>query len=205
MCRESGFTGGGFMKYRFRLMVVLLVFTQLACTQLPNAASQKGVNASDEELLATLASLAKRGSDAVCNPAVVEKELGIKLGEFRIDKTPSLAGEPRESQWTDQIAPASGGKIFRSARYIRGRSNSGASCQIRISFFEDRLCDTALEKTQKIMGVAVKSSAFASHGDFYAYFYEYVPITGRSSEISVGLSNRKCANEFTLTTVGEWK
>ncbi len=193
------------MKYCSFLFFLLLVFSQAACTQARTAAVLKGVNAGDEELLATLASLAKRGSDAVCNPAVIENELDIKLGEFKIDKTPSLAGQPREAQWTDAVTSPPFGRPFKSARYYRGRSNGVSSCQIGISFFETRLCDTDSKKTQKIMGTNVEYGPWAYNVPIRSHFYSYQTTSGLTSSIKVGSSDRNCASEFTLTTNGEWK
>jgi hypothetical protein len=185
----------------FYISILLALLT--ACTGLSKAAS-KGVDASDDELLATLASLAKRGTTAVCDPAVLEKELGIKFGVFKIDKTPSLAGAPREHQWTEELASNLDGKAFKHADYYRGRGTEGASCQIYIHFTVDRLCNTGSDSVQKIMGESLVLGSPSPHGSSSPYEYHYKPIKGASAVISFGFSEQKCANGFQLTTKGIW-
>lgn len=193
------------MKYQLLPLIVLLAITQPACTQVPSANVQKGVNASDDELLATLASLAKRGSSAVCNPAVIQKELGIKLGEFIIDKTPSSAGEPRESQRTRDVTVVPNGTVFKAAEYLRAKDIYGSVCSIHIDFLAERLCDTDSIRTSKIMGVAVEYGPWAQHLHIRGYSYNYKSADGVQSSVSFGSSRDVCSSKFKLTTNGVWK
>ena len=158
-----------------------------------------------DELLATLASLARRGASAVCDPRVIERELGIKLGEVKVDTTPSLAGARREHQWTDEVTSAMNGKTFKSARYYRGRGAEGASCHFTIRFEEQRLCDVSADRIQKIMGESLVMGSPSPHGFRQAYEYQYKPDNGEAAVIYLGLSGQKCSGEFALTTIGEWK
>ena len=193
------------MKNLLLAMVALLVVSQPACTQVPHASVQKGVSASDDELLATLASLAKRGSVAICNPAVIQKELGIRLGEFRVrEPIASTAGQSL-SQRTYDITAVSGGKAFKAAEYLRARGSYGSVCAIDITFFEERLCDAHLEKAERIMGVPVEYGPWAQHLHIRTYSYNYLSAGGEKSSVSFGSSRDICSNKFSLTTNGEWK
>lgn len=193
------------MKYRLLPFIALLAFTQSACTQFAGTVSPKGVDASDDELLRTLASLAKRGSDAVCNPATVEKELGIKFGEFKIDKTLSLAGEPREGQVTDAVTNLLSGRPFKAARYYRGRSNQDSGCGLNIQFYEQRFCYASTTRVEELMGAPAEVGPARPHGTGYGYFYQYAALNGNISVVWVGQSDGSCGSAFRLTTNGEWK
>lgn len=193
------------MKLLLNIFMTWMLLCVAACSGVSNSATVNGVDASDDELLASLASLARRGTNAVCDPAVLERELGIKFGAFSIDKTPSLSGVPREHQWTDEVASALNGKTFESGRYRRSRGTEGASCQLRIRFDSLRFCDAWSDRIQKIMGVPLVRGSPSPHGIDSPYEYHFKPINGETTVIYLGASNQKCANGFALTTTGEWK
>ena len=193
------------MKFHLLLPIALLVLTQSACNQPLKHQVASGVDASDDELLATLASLAKRGSEAVCNPSIVEKELGIKLGEFKVDKTPSLAGEPREARWTDTVSRSLSGKSFAIARYYRSRSVNGSGCGLIINFLEERLCYPTTKHLEQIMNTPVLEGPAKTHGTGYGYIFKYAPNKNELAEVWVGQSDGSCSSGFRLTTNGEWK
>lgn len=193
------------MRFLLKFFTAFTALSLCACSAVSTSTNGKGVDASDDELLATLASLARRGASAVCDPSLIERELGIKLGEFRIDLTPSLTGTTREHQWTDEVTSVMNGKTFKSGRYYRGRGAEGASCHLTIRFNELRFCDVWSQRIQKIMGESIVMGSPSPHGFQQAYEYHYRPANGETAVIYLGLSGQKCANEFALTTKGVWK
>jgi hypothetical protein len=193
------------MRYFVKLFTALIIVFLSACSGVSTAASHKGVDADDEVLLATLASLAKRGASAVCDPVVLERELGIKLGQPEIESSIYFDGTPREYQLTRSIVWASTGKVFEFAGYRRSSGGMTGSCQVWIRFSFNRFCDVSSARVQKIMGMQLAITPYIPHRTDFPYVYKFESTTGEKSEIELGLSSTRCANQFELTTTDKWK
>lgn len=190
------------MKLLLNIFMTWMLLCVAACSGVSNSATVNGVDASDDELLASLASLARRGTNAVCDPAVLERELGIKFGAFITDKPDSEIARQlqRVHQYTDEIFSNSKSKAIESARYVRSSGLDGRGCQLSVRFSDQRFCDAWSAQIQKIMGVPLVRGSPSPHGIDYPYEYHYVPVNGETAVIYLGASNKKCANEFSLTS-----
>lgn len=184
---------------------VFLNLTVLLMLASCSVISAKGVDGSDEELLATLASLARRGTSAVCDPKVIEKEFGIKLGNLILEQREGTPNQQTVYEYTDVVISAISGQKYALARYSRWQNLERGSCRLAIKFAEQRLCNAATTSAEKILGVPVEFGPASPHGTDVGYNYFYKPSSGTKSSIYLGQSNSKCANQFELTTIGEWK
>jgi hypothetical protein len=188
-------------------LLIAMVNWATGCS-VPASTQSHGVDASDEELLLTLASLARRGAEAVCNPQMLEKELNIKMGPTVVKIYPASDGKQIEVQETKNIYSEQRGDVFETATYSRVRSPGRRSdCRLEIIFRESRLCAAAAAHTQALLGTQtiISDPPMHSIGYGYGYNYRYETATGVESRIRLGHSNQQCANGFSLTSNGEWR
>ncbi len=193
------------MKY-FQLINIVLSACLLtsACSSTSAFGSKEGVSASDDELLATLASLARRGTTAVCDLKVLERELGIKIGELKLERRKFQGVFHTDYYYTDSIAAINDQVEVADSRFSRSQNND-PSCYLYIEFRQKRLCQTGNDRTEKIMGTSLVRGPTTPHRSDYGYYYFYKPSSGNSSEIYLGQSSTECASRFSLTVKGEWK
>lgn len=189
------------MNHLTRLFCLFLMTVLSACA----TSSAKGIEASDDELLATLASLARRGVEAVCNPAVLEKKLGIKMGSLVVRKHEPGDGSVIERQESEDLTSVSKGVVLKGS-FRRFRSASASFCSFGVELPPPHFCDPASERTQAIMGVPVQYGPDAPHGPQRGSIkYDFGQAGSGQRLVVLGNAAQRCANGFVLISDGEWK
>lgn len=180
-------------------LVGLIAMAMLcAACATPHAA---GVDADDDELLRTLANLARQGTDALCDPKLLEQELAIRIGKLDSYTGPNVI----KSERTETISPVSGTPAFSRAMYWKFHSKERSSCSLEIRFSDRRLCDMDSERVQRILRSAVEYGPPVPGGTARGYGYAFKPNSGSDSGLAFGLSDRPCANGFEISAEGDWK
>ena len=133
-----------------RLCAFLVISVLVACSSFSETVA-KGIESSDEKLLSTLASLARRG-EAACNRSTLERELGIQIGVPVVFMHDAGDGILVERQTTEEIFLTSKGTPL-NGTMLRFRSASASYCSFGVQFLgTSRLCNSASQKTQAILG-----------------------------------------------------
>lgn len=186
------------------LFSLVMVIALTACASLTTM-STKGVDDSDEELLVTVASLAKRGAQAVCNPAALEKQLGIKIAKLVVRRHEPGDGSFTEKQETENIVSVSTGAALKGS-FIRFRSASTSFCSFGVEVPNFRLCDRDSMRVQMIMGTPVLYGPDSPHGTQRSSMqFEYGSPSSNRTLVVLGDTGQRCANSFAIFSNGEWK
>lgn len=192
------------MSRLIRLSSLFLAVVLSACATSVGV-STRGIDASDEELLATLASLARRGTEAICNPVVLEKELGIKIGPLVVRKHELGDGGLIERQTSEDLTSVSRGVTLKGG-FLRFRSASATFCSFGVQLSTPHFCDPASERTQAIMGVPVQYGPDSPHGPQRGGIeYDFGRTESGRKLVVLGDVAQRCANGFVLISDGEWK
>lgn len=186
------------------LLWVVLAGALSSCTApMPDLA--RGIDASDEELLATLASLAQRGTGAICNPSVLERELGIRIGKLETRSPGPSSGVSLLHQESQDVRPVRDEGQIKEGGYKRVRSPLTSHCHIYIQFRDQRLCKAWSPRTAALMGVPMTIGPYPLHGPQRgAVLFVYKPNDGESV-VGLGNDGQLCANGFGISSEGEWK
>lgn len=188
------------MNYLARLFGMLLPVVLSAC-----ATSVKGIDASDEELLTTLASLAKRGTETICNPVILEKELGIKIGALVVNRPGPQRGDYIFDQEAKELRPVRDTGQIKTGGYVRFRSPTASFCHVNIQFSTQRLCKLNTPQVASAMGVSLTIGPVAPHGPQYGAVEFVYNGGGKRTVVGLGTEGKFCANGFNISSEGEWK
>lgn len=187
-----------------RVLGLLLPFVLSACATTAGV-SMIGIDASDEELLATLASLARRGTEAICNPVVLEKELNIKIGEIKIERPGAEGGDYIDHQQAIGIAPVRDTGQVKNGGFMRFRSAVTSRCHIYVQFSTRRLCKRDSIQVASIMGVPLVLGPESPHGPQHNAVMFVYEATGKKTTVGLGDNGQACANGFGISSEGNWK
>lgn len=175
------------------------------CSSLAGA-QPRGVDASDDELLVTLANLARRGTEAICNPTVLEKELNIKIGKLETQSFEVVRGEPVLRQTTSDVRAAIDTEKIKEGGYMRFRSSISRRCHIYIYFSSPRICNKFSEKTASIMGVPMSIGPYPPlPGPQYGAVMFVYGFGEAKTRVGLGDTSQLCANGFGISSEGDWK
>lgn len=192
------------MNYTIRLFCFSLLAVLSACVTSAGV-SAKGIDGSDDELLATLASLAKRGTEAICNPAVLEKELGLKIGELEIKSPGPAGGDPLLHQQARDVRPSNDTGQIKEAGYKRVKSPLTSHCHIYIQFKEERICRWWVPQVARVMGVPLTLGPVPPHGPQRSAVLFVYKMGEQETVVGLGDNGQLCANGFGISSEGEWK
>jgi hypothetical protein len=160
-----------------------------------------GIEATDDELLRTLATLARQGTDALCDPRLLEQHLAIRIGKLESFSSPNVLASER----TESISSLDDNLVIARAMYWRFRSAYRSTCSLEIRFRDSRLCETDSARVQALVGEQVEYGPPIPGGVVHGHGYLFKPRSGSSSSLSLGLSDKRCANGFEISAEGEWK
>jgi hypothetical protein len=188
------------------LKVLLVTFSSLALVScIATNSPPKGLPKSDEELLQVIVSLAKRGHEALCNPQLVQNELGLVFETLAkqnqsTNNNASIKDEENQLVYSKDLSGA-----VLSGSYVRFASSAISYCQIGLRLKPDRLCQssTVFEGafTQKY-----QSSIPSPHGPLHTTTRMFqFEVDGFQTSVSIGNPLKKCANEFSISSKGPWK
>lgn len=192
------------MNYLRCLSSLFMAIALSACAT-PAGVSAKGIDASDEELLATLASLARRGTDAICNPAVLEKELGVRIGELVIRSPGPAGGDSLLHQETRDIRPVRDVGQIKEGGYKRVKSPVTSRCHIYIKFPVERLCKWWSPQVSSVMGVPLTIGPTSPHGSQRGAVLFVYKLGVKETLVGLGDEGQSCANGFGISSEGDWK
>jgi hypothetical protein len=186
-----------------RILVLIFALHTSSCTLVQS--NVDGLPDSDKELMGAIAKLAKQGSEAICNPRIVEDTLGILIRDIVVKRNDLTLTDGAKYELSTSITAKSGHAVFLDGAYIRHRSPEISKCWLAIKLKGERMCDRTSDETTKLMGVRHQVSPTNPHstsgGSVTYSFY----LDSKLTVVALGDVTAKCGNFFAIDSEGTWK
>ncbi|HEX2546301.1 MAG TPA: hypothetical protein VHL79_15585 [Ramlibacter sp.] len=155
----------------------------------------------EAEVLVELQRLAFAGGADICNAALLEERLGIRIGQ----RTEFFREHPfLRSQWTENIAAAPGKPALKYGRFERIRGANQGVCELRLQYEGLQFCDTPRGRLKNQLGIEPLPGAPMPHGTRHGYEYWFTSADGGRTVLLLGSSDGPCTDSFVLSAGSDW-
>ncbi|MBT2321738.1 hypothetical protein J7E62_05105 [Variovorax paradoxus] len=147
-----------------------------------------------DELLQKLATLARAGNAVICDPAILERTLSIRIDDHVADRVDDHISSAL-------VAPANALSSATSGTYSKFRFASKTICRLDLRFDNRRFCDSDSARVQRLLDSRVQPSlAMIGEAGVYSHGYSFTNERRERSIIGWRQPARSCPSEIEIAS-----